>query len=220
MHLRLVPPEGSAAVRPAWLRVDSHSRFFRVVQSANRIFFGAPAEICAGGCNRTPFSSRRPSSCLVIDRFARTSCFDARREEVSVEPAGRTLCWRHDRRRDYGAPSPDAHAHGDGPPNAHQALPPLPRPEEHGQTPVGQEQHTAQPAGRRPPLPSSPGDDQNIAQARLRGGAARGAAFVRGVVQGARSRRAERIHPLPHVIAPGRSGDGARMPRHRPHRRR
>ena len=134
--------------------------------------------------------------------------------------ARKTLCWRHDRRRDYGAPSPDAHAHGDGPPDAHQALPPLPRPEEHGQTPLGQEQHTTQPAGRRPPLPSSTGHDQNIAQARLRGGAARGAAFVRGVVQGARSRRAERIHPLPHVIAPGRSGDGARMPRHRPHRRR
>lgn len=38
MHLRLVPPEGSAVVRPAWLRMDSLANFF-IVQSANRIFF-------------------------------------------------------------------------------------------------------------------------------------------------------------------------------------
>jgi hypothetical protein len=214
MHLRLVPPEGSAVVRPAWLRMDPLSRFF-IVQSANRIFLARRprfARVVATG--RLSRVTDRQACCLIGPPEPRPL------KEVSNEPTGKTLCWRHDRQGDHGAPSPDAHAHGDGPPDAHQALSPLPRPEEHGQTPLGQEQHTAQPAGRRPPLPSSPGDDQNIAQARLRGGAARGAAFLRGVVQGARRRRAERIHPLPHVIAPGRSGDGARMPRHRPHRRR
>ena len=66
MHLRLVPPEGSAVVRPAWLRMDSLSRFFICPVSKSDFFLARRprfARVVATG--RLSRVTDRQACCLI-----------------------------------------------------------------------------------------------------------------------------------------------------------